>query len=189
MSGVRRNPVEWPQNEGSPVIEEPLRKNARGAARTTGSAKSALPPNEGRAEQSVAERSVRKSAGRVAAAKPSANGDGYAADVVMSVSELELTISRDAENRKRRLTQAEALREHGLHEIKVAAVYAGLVKKLSRDKNDGAVGVAAAKLSFDILKEVTHWHEPQKTVISGDSSELPPFVRLIHNVPRPVRTE
>jgi hypothetical protein len=73
-------------------------------------------------EQGVATRFVRKSAGRVAAAKPSANGDGYATDVVMSVEELEPMISQDPENRKRRLTVAGALREHGLDETKVAAV-------------------------------------------------------------------
>ncbi len=39
------------EKEGSPVIGEPLRKNAREAARTTGSVKSAPPLNKGRAEQ------------------------------------------------------------------------------------------------------------------------------------------
>ena len=107
----------------------------------------------------------------------------------MSVGELEPTILRDPDNRKKRLTLAEALREHGLDELKVAVLYAALVKKLSRDKGEGAVAVAAAKLLFDVLKELTHLHEPQKTVGSGATSELPPFVRLIHNVPRPVRTE
>jgi hypothetical protein len=65
----------------------------------------------------------------------------------------------------------------------------GLVEKLSRNKEVGAVGVAAAKLLLELLKEIAHVFEPQKTVGGGASSELPPFVRLIHNVPRPVRTE
>lgn len=127
------------EKEGSPVIEEPLRTNAREVARTTGSVKSAPPLNKGRAEQSVAERSVRKSAGQAGAAKSSARGDGYVVDVVVSVEELEPMILRAPDNRKKSLTLAEALREHGLDAPKVAAVYAGLVKKLSRNKNEGRV--------------------------------------------------
>jgi hypothetical protein len=189
MRDAEKIPAECGQKESSPVTEERLRKQVRGAAKVAGGAKSEPRVNKVRGEQGVMTRLVRKSAGRVETAKPSARGDGCVGEVVMSVGEREPTILRDPDNRKKRPTLAEALREHGLDETKVAAVHAGLVKKLSRNKDDGAVGVAAAKLLFDILRDMTHSHEPQKTVGSGDSSELPPFVRLIHNVPRPVRTE
>jgi hypothetical protein len=187
--GAEKSPAGCGQNGASPVMEEQPRKKTRGAATATITAKSEFSLSGVRVQQSASGRSVRKSAGRAAAAKPSVSGDGYVADDVMSVEELEPMILRDPDNRKKRLTLAEALREHGLDEPKVAAVYAGLVKKLSRNKHEGPVGVAAAKLLFDILKEVTHSHEPQKTTGNSDSSDLPPFVRLIHNVPRPVRTE
>jgi hypothetical protein len=93
------------------------------------------------------------------------------------------------ESRKKRLKVAEALRERGLNESKLAAMYSGVAEKLSRNKEAGAVGVAAAKLLFDVLKELADWLEPQKTAGDSDASEAPQFVRLIHNVPRPVRTE
>jgi hypothetical protein len=189
VCGAEKVPTECGQKDSSPVADERLRKKARGAGRAAVGAKSEPRVDDGCAEQSAATRTARKSPGRGAAAKPLASGDGCVAEVVMSVEELEPMISQDPENRKRRLTLAEALRERGLDETKVAAVYAGLVKKLSRNKDDGAVGVGAAKLLFDILKEFTHSHEPQKTVGSSDTSELPPFVRLLHNVPRRVRTE
>ena len=107
----------------------------------------------------------------------------------MSVGELEPVNSRDPDTRKKRLTLAEALREHGLDETRVAAVYVGLVEKQSRDKEKGAVGVAVGKLLLEVLKEITHVLELRKNAGNSDSSDLPPFVRLIHNVPRPVRTE
>jgi len=171
------------------VIQEPLRKKTRGAARTTGSAHSGQRLNKGRVEQAASDPAVRKSSGPAAAGKASVSGDAHVTEVVMSVGELKPAISRDPANRKKRLTLAEALRESGLDETKVAAVYVGLAEKLSRDKETGAVGVAAGKLMLEVLKEITHVLELRKNAGSGDSSELPPFVRLIHNVPRPVRPE
>jgi len=68
-------------------------------------------------------------------------------------------------------------------------MYSGIAEKLSRNKETGAVGVAAAKLLFDVLKELADWLEPEKAVGNVDPNEAPQFVRLIHNVPRPVRAE
>jgi hypothetical protein len=117
------------------------------------------------------------------------DGEGRGPEDVKSVAELAVIVREDPDNRKKRLKVAEALRERGLDESKMAAVYSGLVEKLSRNKEGGAVELATAKLLFDVLKELAHWLEPQKTAGDGDASEAPRFVRLIHNVPRPVRTE
>lgn len=184
-----KNSWEWAQNEESPVIQEPLRNKTRGAARTTGSVRSEPRLNEARVEQRAADPAVRKSTGPAAVGKASVSGDAHATEVVMSVGELEPVNSRDPDTRKKRLTLAEALREHGLDETRVAAVYVGLVEKQSRDKEKGAVGVAVGKLLLEVLKEITHVLELRKNAGNSDSSDLPPFVRLIHNVPRPVRTE
>ena len=73
---------------------------------------------------------------------------------VESVAELIALICDVPDNRKKRLKLAEALRERGLDESKVAAMYSGIAAKLSRSKETGAVGVAAAKLLFDVLKEL-----------------------------------
>ena len=181
--------MERARNEESPVIAEPLRKKTRGAARTTGKVKSEPRLSTGRVEHGAADPAVRKSSGPAAAGMASVGSDAHVTEVVMSVGELEPAISRDPANRKKRLTLAEALRESGLDETKVAAVYRYLVEKLSRNKEEGAVGVAAGKLLLEVLKEITHVLELRKNAGSGDSSELPPFVRLIHNVPRPVRPE
>ena len=86
------------------------------------------------------------------------------------------------DNRKKRLKLAEALRERGLNESKLAAMYSGVAEKLSRNKEAGAVGVAAAKLLFDVLKELADWLGPQKTASDSDASEAPRFAR-------PIRTE
>ncbi|MGB8802081.1 MAG: hypothetical protein WCC97_15455 [Candidatus Acidiferrales bacterium] len=110
-------------------------------------------------------------------------------DEEKSVAELVVVICEDPENRKKRQKLVEALRERGLNESKLAAMYSGLAEKLSRNKEHGAVGVAAAKLLFDVLKELADCLEPQKTAGNSDAGEAPQFVRLIHNVPRPVRTE
>jgi hypothetical protein len=187
--GEEKSPAESGQGRASRVNTELLRKKTRDMA----SARVAAPPepalSKRRVKQGATERSVRKSAGRSATAETSAGSDTEVAQLVKSVAELAAMIFRAPENRKKRLKLGEALREHGLDESKVAGVYAGAVEKLSRNEENGAVGVAVAKLLLDVLKEVTHSLEPQKTAGNGDSNDPPPFIRLIHNVPRPVRTE
>jgi len=121
--------------------------------------------------------------------KPASGGEGAMAGVEKSVAEPVVMICEDAKDREKRQTLVEALRERGLNESKLAAIYSGLAEKLSRNKEQGAVGVAAAKLLFDVLKELADWLEPETSARGSDAGEAPQFVRLIHNVPRPVRTE
>jgi hypothetical protein len=108
---------------------------------------------------------------------------------VKSVAELAILIHRDPDSRKKRLKLAEALREYGLDEAKVAELLHALAAKLSQNEGIGAVGVANAKMLLDVLKEITHVLEPQRGAGNADFGDAPLFVRLIHNVPRPVRTE
>ena len=161
--------MECAQNEESPVTEEPLRNKTRGAARMAGNARSESRLNKGRVEQGAEDPAVRKSSRPAAAGKASVSGDAHVTAVVMSVGELEAVISRNPDNRKKRLTLAEALRERGLDETKVAAVYVGLVEKQSRDKEKRAVGVAVGKLLLEVLKEITHVLELRKNAGSGGS--------------------
>ncbi len=121
--------------------------------------------------------------------KPPEHHGGNAQPDAESVAELIAIICNEPGDRRKRLKLAEALRERGLHESKLAAMYSGIAEKLSRNKEQGAVGVAAAKLLFDVLKELADWLEPEKIAGKSDVGEAPQFVRLIHNVPRPVRAE
>lgn len=187
--GAEKNPAKCGQSRDSRVSTDRLRKNTRDTTSTPVAARSAPVLSEKVLQQSKTDRALRKSVGSVAAAQTPDGDDAQMLEPVLSVTELALMICGDPENRKKRLRLAEALREHGLDERRVAAVYAGIVEKLSRNKEGAAVGVAAAKLLLEVLKEVTHSLEPQKTAGSSDSSDVPQFVRLIHNVPRPVRTE
>jgi len=187
--GTEKNAAKCEQSRDSRVSANRLRKNTRDTTSTPVAARSAPVLSEKGLQQSKTDRALRKSVGSVAAAQTPIGGDAQMVEPVLSVTELTLMICVDPENRQKRLRLAEALREHGLDERRVAAVYAGTVEKLSRNKEEGAVGVAAAKLLLDVLKEVTHSLEPQKTAGGNDSSDVPQFVRLIHNVPRPVRTE
>ena len=187
--GAEKNPAKCEQNRGSRVSTNRLRKNTRETTSTPVAARSAPVLSEKGLQQGKTDRALRKSVGSAAAAQTPNGGDAQMLEPVLSVTELALMICGDPENRKKRLRLAEALREYGLDERRAAAVYAGTVEKLSRNKEGGAVGVAAAKLLLDVLKEVTHSLEPQKIAGGNDSSDVPQFVRLIHNVPRPVRTE
>jgi hypothetical protein len=171
------------------TIAEQTRAKKRGVAKASTTTKADAAPSKDRLQQSAAPEVIRRSSGHHKTAQPSeADGTG-SAEVVVSVAELAMVISRDPENRKKRLKLAEALRECGFDERKVAEFLYALAEKLSRNNEAGAGGLAAGKLLLEVLKEVTHSHEPQKTTGNSDSSDLPPIVRLIHNVPRPVRTE
>jgi hypothetical protein len=146
----------------------------------------------GDAETSARERSKAAKVSVCAKTVEAANTDGIVGEngcaAVQSVAELTVIICGDPDNRKKRLNLPETLRERGLDEAKMATIYVGLAEKLCRNKEQGAVGVAAAKLLFEVLKELTtHWLEPQKSADDSDPARAPQFVRLIHNVPRPVR--
>jgi hypothetical protein len=162
-------------------------KNTRGMAGATLRAKSAGPAIKDDMQRGAAGQVTRKVSGSRKPSGPSRDEKGH--ENVRSVAELAMAICEDPDTRKKRLKLAEALRERGLDESTMAAMYSGLAKKLSCNKEAGAAGMAVAKLLFDVLKELAHWLEPQKTTRDGDASEAPQFVRLIHNVPRPVRTE
>jgi hypothetical protein len=152
-------------------------------------AKPTAPANQDSERRSTAGKASGAPHRKPKTAKPSGGGGGIGHQDPESVADLIATICDVPDNRKKRLKLAEALRERGLDESKVAAMYSGIAAKLSRSKETGAVGVAAAKLLFDVLKELAERLEPEKSAGSGDGNEAPQFVRLIHNVPRPVRTE
>jgi hypothetical protein len=186
--GVETNSVESEHCEGSRGMAVELREKTREAAGGTVCAKSASPANTDGVRQNVTGEANRRVGSRKPPEPPGKSGGNGHADV-SSVGELVVIVCDDPESRKKRLKVAEALRERGLNESKLAAMYSGLAEKLSRNKEEGAVGVAAAKLLFDVLKELADWLEPPKTAGDSTASEAPRFVRLIHNVPRPVRTE
>jgi hypothetical protein len=144
---------------------------------------------KGRAEQGATPGAVNKSTGRSAAAKLPKDQGAHAIEVVPSVAELAAAICHNPEHRKKRLKQAEALRECGFDECKVAELLFALAGKLSRNKEKAAGGLAAAKLLLEVVKEARNLLEPQKNAGGGDATEPPEFVRLIHNVPRPVRPQ
>jgi hypothetical protein len=177
------------QWEGAAVIAEPSGKQARGGAEVTVCTKSAEPANKDAAQGNAAGRTSRRVAANRKPVESSEGRDRKGADDVKSVAEFAVVICEDPDSRKKRLKLAEALRERGLNESKLAAMFSGVAEKLSHSEETGAVGVAAAKLLFDVLKELAEWLEPEKAAGKSAASEAPPFVRLIHNVPRPVRTE
>jgi hypothetical protein len=162
---------------------------AREVATATERAKSAGTVNKHEKRRSAAGKASGRGHRKHRPAGASGSRSGNGGEDVQSVAELIAIICNQPDNRKKGLKLAEALRERGLDESKVAAMYSGIAAKLSRNKDLGAVGVAAAKLLLDVLKELADWLEPEKTAGNSDASEVPQFVRLIHNVPRPVRTE
>jgi hypothetical protein len=188
VRGVETISVESEQREESRGMAAQLREKTREATGAMVCAKSASPANVDGLRGSVAGKANRTAGRHKPPELPGKSGGNGHADV-SSVGGLVVIVCEDPESRKKRLKVDEALRERGLNESKLAAMYSGLAEKLSRNKEEGAVGVAAAKLLFDVLKELADWLEPPKTAGDSDPSEARQFVRLIHNVPRPVRTE
>ncbi len=143
------------------------------------------------AKLGTAPQAVQKPVEHAAPAGPAAdkNKDAPATEKSPSVAELTGNICRNPEKRRKRLKVAEALRECGMDESRFADTCFGLTEKLSCNVENGPVGVANAKLLLEVLKEVAHYLEPPKTAGANEASDAPQFVRLIHNVPRPVRTE
>ncbi|MGA9571305.1 MAG: hypothetical protein WBS17_14555 [Candidatus Acidiferrales bacterium] len=177
------------RNEAALLTTGQSGKAARKLSRAACRARLSGPANKDDHRRGAAGNANGSRRGKHKPAAASGNGSGSGQADVESVAELIAIICLEPGNRKKRLKLAEALRERGLDESKVAATYSGLAEKLSRNKEEGAVGVAAAKLLFDVLKELADCLEPQRTAGNSDAGEAPQFVRLIHNVPRPVRTE
>jgi hypothetical protein len=77
---------------------------------------------------------------------------------------------------------AEALREEGIDERKIARGYANTHNKLgdSTDKSD-------IKLFVDVLKENSHTLEAARAPDRNGSGDTPVTIVMRHNVPRPAR--
>jgi hypothetical protein len=191
--GMEPRAAESGEGETRRLITKQARTKTRGVAKASATpkaaAKAAAESGKEGAQESKAAEAIGKTSGRAATAADSEGRVPVPSDDVKSVEELAVLIRRDPENRKKRLKLAEALREQGSDELKVAEVLHALTAKLTQNKEPGAAGVASAKLLLDVLKEITHVLEPQKAVGSSDSGDAPQFIRLVHNVPRPVRTE
>src|SRR5208283_5567042 len=110
---------------------------------TASHAKLAGPADKDDHRRGAAGKANGRGRGKPKPAGASGNGSGNGQADVESVAELIAIICLEPGNRKKRLKLAEALRERGLDESKVAATYSGLAEKLSRNKEEGAVGVAA----------------------------------------------
>ena len=187
--GAETSSAECERRGGLSVMAKHPGKRTSTVGKAPVCAKTAGPASTDGVQQRAEDQTARRCLASPVPPEGSEDSSGYGHEVVRSVAELTVIICEDPDVRKKRLKLAEALRERGLNESMLAAMYSGVAAKLSRDKEEGAVGVAAAKLLFDVLKELAHWLEPQKTAGDSDVGEAPQFVRLIHNVPRPVRTE
>jgi hypothetical protein len=85
------------------------------------------------------------------------------------------------ETQRPRVKLADAFRQWGLDEHKVAATYAGVFDNLARDTTG-----RKEKQLVDVLKECTRVLSPPERGAASDNS-VPVF--LVHDVPRPVRTD
>jgi hypothetical protein len=148
-------------------------------------------PGNGRTNRGTTPSDRRKKSKQRAPANPAPEiGEGTPAPIVVpSVADLTATVCRNPEMRRKRLKLAESFRECGLDESKLAEYSFAIVQKLSLNSEAGPVGVANTKLLLEVLKDVAHYLEPPKTANANEASDAPQFVRLIHNVPRPVRPE
>jgi hypothetical protein len=76
------------------------------------------------------------------------------------------------------------MRRSGLDEYKVARTFAGVVDKLSEgNKDTGGV----QKLLVDVLKECSRHLDPPQSERAAPAA--PVHITMVHNVPRPVRTQ
>ena len=76
------------------------------------------------------------------------------------------------------------MRRTGLDEYKVARTFAGVVDKLSDGTKDTG---GVQKLLVDVLKECSRHLDPPQT--ERAASAAPVHITMVHNVPRPVRTQ
>jgi hypothetical protein len=78
------------------------------------------------------------------------------------------------------------MRRTGLDEYKVARTFAGVVDKLSDGKNPKDTG-GVQKLLVDVLKECSRHLDPPQSERAAPAA--PVHITMVHNVPRPVRTQ
>jgi hypothetical protein len=76
------------------------------------------------------------------------------------------------------------MRRSGLDEYKVARTFAGVVDKLSDGTKDTG---GVQKLLVDVLKECSRHLDPPQT--ERAASAAPVHITMVHNVPRPFRTQ
>ena len=76
------------------------------------------------------------------------------------------------------------MRRTGLDEYKVARTFAGVVDKLSDGTKDTG---GVQKLLVDVLKECSRHLDPPQT--ERAASAAPVHITMVHNVPRPFRTQ
>jgi hypothetical protein len=83
-----------------------------------------------------------------------------------------------------RIRIGDAMRRTGLDEYKVARTFAGVLDKLS-DGNKDTGGVQ--KLLVDVLKECSRHLDPPQSERAAPAA--PVHITMVHNVPRPFRTQ
>jgi hypothetical protein len=76
------------------------------------------------------------------------------------------------------------MRRSGLDEYKVARTFAGVVDKLSDGTKDTG---GVQKLLVDVLKECSRHLDPPQSERAAPVA--PVHITMVHNVPRPVRTQ
>jgi hypothetical protein len=83
-----------------------------------------------------------------------------------------------------RIRIGDAMRRSGLDEYKVARTFAGVVDKLSDGTKDTG---GVQKLLGDVLKECSRHLDPPQSERAAPAA--PVHITMVHNVPRPVRTQ
>ena len=76
------------------------------------------------------------------------------------------------------------MRRSGLDEYKVARTFAGVVDKLSDGTKDTG---GVQKLLVDVLKECSRHLDPPQSERAAPAA--PVHITMVHNVPRPFRTQ
>ena len=85
-----------------------------------------------------------------------------------------------------RIRIGDAMRRSGLDEYKVARTFAGVLDKLSDGKKPKDTG-GVQKLLVDVLKECSRHLDPPQSERAAPAA--PVHITMVHNVPRPVRTQ
>jgi len=83
-----------------------------------------------------------------------------------------------------RIRIGDAMRRSGLDEYKVARTFAGVVDKLSDGTKDTG---GVQKLLVDVLKECSRHLDPPQSERTAPAA--PVQITMVHNVPRPFRTQ
>jgi hypothetical protein len=88
----------------------------------------------------------------------------------------------DTDSCLKKVGLAEALREEGIDERKIARGYANTHNKLGDSTDKGDI-----KLFVDVLKENSRVLEPARPADRSSASDGPVTIVMRHNVPRPAR--